>query len=122
LHAKSAIERGIRFTADQSQLVDGKRYWIIWLAIGQTQAGPCYAGIAVCSMLIDRERRIGWKNLAEHVNQMDKALKQRIDLAQLPAAAKQALQAFLQKHDQQMWFRSSEQFRQAFAKTNPSDA
>ena len=32
LHAKSAVERGIKFTANPEEVPEGKDYWVIWVA------------------------------------------------------------------------------------------
>lgn len=115
IHAKSAVERGIRFTSQRDEIKQGEKYWVVWVAIDRSEQGAYYAGIAACSMVIDHEARKGWKNLAEHVNRMDDALKRRVKLGDLDQVGKQALQKLLMDHDVQMWERSKEEFKQAFA-------
>ncbi|SHE85635.1 YwhD family protein [Seinonella peptonophila] len=112
IHAKSRVERGIRFQEDQELVKDGKLYWIIWVTVDRNATGSFYAGITACSMMIDHELRKGWKNLAEHVNRMDDALKRRVNIDELPAAAKQALRDFLEAHNKETWANSSDELKQ----------
>jgi hypothetical protein len=114
IHAKSAVERGIRFTSQREELTNGELYWVVWVTIDRKEAGTFYAGIAVCPMVVDKEARRGWKNLAEHVNRMDDALKRRIKLDELDEVGKRTLQQFLQAHDAEMWQRSEPAFQAAF--------
>jgi hypothetical protein len=103
IHAKSAVERGIRFTANPEEVPQGKPYWIVWIAMDRDESGPYYAGATACPMTVDKENRIGWKNLADHVNRMDNALKRRIQLTMLGDIEKGALKKLLMEHNQQMW-------------------
>lgn len=114
IHGKSAVERGIRFTNNQEEVAQGEKYWVVWVAIDRLEQGKYYAGITACLMIIDREARRGWKNLAEHVNRMDDALKRRVKLEDMGNQEKQALQKLLISHDEQMWERSQPAFKQAF--------
>jgi hypothetical protein len=117
IHAKSAVERGIKWTTDLEQVPNGKKYWVVWVAVDRNEEGPYYAGVTACSMVIDREARIGWKNLAEHVNRMDDALKRRIKLDGLNDVEKKALRGLLISHNEEMWNHSSDELKQALATT-----
>jgi hypothetical protein len=112
IHAKSAVERGIKFTPNQEEVPDGKWYWVVWVAVDRDENGPYYAGVAACPMKIDREKRIGWKNLAEHVNRMDDALKRRIRLNGLGEREKAALKNFLVSYNEQMWENSRAELKE----------
>lgn len=111
IHAKSRVERGIKFSSNKEEVPNGKLYWIVWVAVDRNEAGPYYAGVAACPMLIDREARRGWKILADHVNRMDDALKRRIRLDELGTIERKALRELLEKRDQAMWKNSSEELR-----------
>lgn len=111
LHAKSAVERGIKFTSKKEEVTDGKWYKVVWVAMDRNQQGPYYAGVTACSMYINREQKRGWKNLAEHVNRMDHALKRRIDLTELNEKEKMALRKLLQENNREMWENSSEELK-----------
>lgn len=103
IHAKSAVERGIKFTPNREEITSGKEYWIIWVAVDRNENGPYYAAATACPMVIDRENRVGWKNLAFHVNRMDDALKKKTKMDLLPEKEKEALKAFLIGHNEEMW-------------------
>lgn len=111
IHAKSKVERGIKFSGDPADTSAGKEYWVVWVAIDRGEQGPYYAGAAACPMRIDREARRGWKNLAHHVNRMDDALKRRIRLDELDTTARRALKNLLQENDEAMWINSSAELK-----------
>ena len=115
LHAKSSVERGIKFSTNKEDVPNGKLYWVVWVAVDQNERGSYYAGVAACPMLIDREARRGWKILADHVNRMSDALKKRIRVSELGAVEKKALRDLLISHDEKMWNNSSEELKQALA-------
>jgi hypothetical protein len=117
IHAKSAVERGIKWTTDLEQVPNGKKYWVIWVAVDRNEKGPYYAGVTACSMVIDREARIGWKILPEHVNRMDAALKRRIKLDGLSDVEKKALRDLLINNNEEMWNNSGDELKQALATT-----
>ncbi len=112
IHAKSSVERGIKFTPNKEEVPDGKLYWVVWVAVDRDENGPYYAGAAACPMTINREKRIGWKNLAEHVNRMDDALKRRVKLQALGELEKKALKQLLVSHNKEMWENSKEELKQ----------
>jgi predicted nucleic acid-binding Zn finger protein len=111
IHAKSALERGIKFIADRDE-VDGDLYWVVWVAVDRNENGPFYAGVAACPMVVNKEARRGWKNLAQHVNRMDDALKRKIRLDELDSEEKEQLKRFLMSHDVAMWENSPEDLKQ----------
>ena len=114
LHAKSDVERGIRFSPDKDTVPNGKPYWVVWVAMERGNDGPAIVGLTASEMWIDRESRKGWKVLPEHVNAMDKALKRRFHLFGMPEAKKQALRAFLEKVHPQAWENSSAELKALF--------
>ncbi len=111
MHARSPIERGIKFLNDKSEVPNGKPYWIVWVAIERNEEGPYYAGVTACEMTVDRSIRRGYKSLPEHVNHLDKALKRKFIASQLDDSSKVVLREFLQKHDPSMWERSDEELK-----------
>ncbi|MBA4494070.1 YwhD family protein [Paenactinomyces guangxiensis] len=112
IHAKSAVERGIKFTANKEEVPGGKHYWVVWVAVDRDENGPYYAGVTACPMIVDKENRRGWKNLAEHVNRMDDALKRRIKLTVLGETEKEALKTLLINHNPQMWENSRQELKE----------
>lgn len=117
IHGKSRAERGIKFIKDpaqvESELPNPKRYYIVWVAVDRGPQGAYYAGLGDCTVDIDRETRRGYKNLAEHVNQMDAAMKRRIQLKWLDDRAKQALKKLLIENSEEMWNNTPEETKAA---------
>ena len=70
MHARSPVEKGIKFLPDKEQVPGGKPYWLIWVAIERNEKGPYYAGVTACEMTVDRSIRRGYKSLPEHVNRL----------------------------------------------------
>jgi hypothetical protein len=111
MHARSAVEKGIKFLPDREAVPNGKPYWIVWVTIDRNEEGPYYAGVTACEMTVDREIRRGYKLLPEHVNRLDKSIKRHIIVDHMDDKSKKVLAEFLRNHDSGMWERSSEQLR-----------
>lgn len=109
MHARSEVERGIKFTTNREDSAGGKNYWLVWVTIDFNPQGPYYAGVAACEMVVNREKRRGYKILADHVNRMDKSMKRKILVDHMDAPSKKALHDYLKTHNEEMWNRSSEQ-------------
>ena len=112
MHARSDTERGIKFTTNREDSEGGKLYWLVWVTIDHKQDGPYYAGVTGCEMVINREKRRGFKILADHVNKMDKSMKRKIIVDHMDAPSREVLRDFLQSHNPEMWERSDEKLRQ----------
>lgn len=108
LHAKSKVEKGIKFSTNKADVPDGRKCWIVWVAVDRSEAGQFYGGATACEMRIDSEAKKGWKILADHVNLMDYALKRRFMLDGLNEAEKEALKRVLVEHNAEWWERSTE--------------
>lgn len=108
MHARSDTERGIKFTTNREDSAGGKPYWLVWVTIDYNPQGPYYAGVSACEMVINREKRRGYKNLADHVNRMDKSMKRHILVDFMDDRSKVILREFLQSHNKEMWDRSEE--------------
>ncbi|WP_202077317.1 YwhD family protein [Caldalkalibacillus salinus] len=113
LHAKSAIEKRIKFLPNKDDVPNGRPYWLVWVAIDNGPEGPYYAGITACEMSVDTEIRRGYKNLPEHVNKMDKALKRYIMVEHMDESSKKVLGEFLKSHDENMWAHSTNELKEA---------
>lgn len=106
MHARSDTERGIKFTTNRADSEGGKPYWLVWVTIDQKPDGPYYAGVTACEMVVNREKRRGYKILADHVNRMDKSMKRHILVDFMDERSKTILREFLQSHNKEMWDRS----------------
>jgi hypothetical protein len=111
MHARSAVEKGIKFLPNKDEVPNGKPLWLVWVTVDRGEAGAHYAGVTACEMTVDREARRGYKSLPEHVNRMDKSIKRHIIVDHMDAKSKDILREFLQKHDEGMWERSEEKLK-----------
>ncbi|WP_143286880.1 YwhD family protein [Caenibacillus caldisaponilyticus] len=111
LHARSQVERRIRFTTNREDSAGGKLYWLVWLMTERGKDGPYYAGAGAAEMVINREKKRGYKILADHVNKMDKALKGKVVLDEMDVESKKILRDFLINHDKGMWERANEELK-----------
>jgi len=116
MHARSDTERGIKFTTNREDSEGGKLFWLVWVTIDHKREGPYYAGVTACEMIINREKRRGFKILADHVNRMDKSMKRHIIVDHMDDSSKEILRDFLQSHNPEMWARSEESLH---VKLNP---
>ncbi|ASS67825.1 YwhD family protein [Paenibacillus sp. RU4T] len=103
IHAKSKVEKGIKFLTDKEAVPNGRPCWIVWVAVDRDDEGSYYAGATACPMTVDPEIRRGWKILAQHVNNLDYAIKRRFMLEELPASDKQALKKLLIENNAEWW-------------------
>ncbi|WP_027091876.1 YwhD family protein [Cohnella thermotolerans] len=115
MHAKSKIERGIKFSPNKEDVPNGRRAWVVWVAVDRNEAGSYYAGAASCEMLIDSEARRGWKILADHVNRLDASIKRKYQLDNIGPEEKAALRKLLQEHNIEWWNNSPQQLKDLLA-------
>jgi hypothetical protein len=115
MHARSVVEKGIKFLSDKNEVPNGRPYWLVWVTVDRKEEGPYYAGVTACEMTIDREIRRGYKSLPEHVNHMDKALKRYIIVDQMDEKSKAILKDFLINHNEELWNNSSDVLKQALS-------
>ena len=113
MHARSVVEKGIKFLKTKEEVPNGKPYWLVWVTIDRDEKGPYYAGVTACEMTVDRSIRRGYKSLPEHVNRMDKSIKRHIILDHMDEKSKVVLREFLQNHNTDMWENSSQQLKDA---------
>lgn len=111
MHAKSEVERGIKFTMNREDSAGGKDYWLVWVTIDHKEEGAYFAGVTACEMVVNREKRRGYKILADHVNRMDKSMKRHIIVDHMDAPSKKILADFLKSHNEEMWNNSEEKLR-----------
>lgn len=115
MHARSTVEKGIKFLKTKEEVPNGKLYWLVWVTIDRKEEGPYYAGVTACEMTVDRSIRRGYKSLPEHVNRMDKSLKRHIIVEHMDDKSKGILTEYLKKHDPGMWERSAQQLKDDLA-------
>lgn len=114
LHARSKVEKRVRFSPNKEEHADSRVYWIVWVVADRGESGPYYSGIGACEIRVSREeRRIrpGYKSMPEHVNHMDKALKHTIITDDMDEPSKKLLGSFLKDHNPQFWENTSEEVK-----------
>lgn len=111
LHARTDVEKGIKFLPDKSQVPNGKPYWLIWVTIDRKVEGPYYAGVTACEMTVDRAIRRGYKSLPEHVNNLDKSIKRKMIVDHMDNESKKVLARFLKNHNEEIWNNSSDELK-----------
>ena len=47
MHARSDIERGIKFTKNREDSEGGKAYWLVWVTIDHKEDGPYYLAVFI---------------------------------------------------------------------------
>jgi YwhD family len=114
IHGKSRVERGIVFVKNKEEVENGRKVSVVWITLRNTGEAKGYAGLASCEMWIDEDSRQGYKNLAQHVNQMDVAVKGKVSLQTLSDEEKKRLLTFLQTFREELWVHASEDIKQAF--------
>lgn len=117
MHARSPLERGIRFLPTREESVNGKQYWLVWVTIAHKEDGPYYAGVTACEMVIDRSIRRGYKNFVEHINKMDRSMKGRIIVDEMDPTSKRVLADFLKSHNEELWDRSEPELHEGLSVT-----
>ncbi|QJD86176.1 YwhD family protein [Cohnella herbarum] len=115
MHAKSKIEKGIKFSPDKANVPNGRPAWIVWVAVDRNETGSYYAGATSCEMLIDTEARRGWKLLPDHVNRLDASLKRKYMLDNIGPAEKAALSKLLTEHNAEWWDNSPQALKDLLA-------
>lgn len=115
MHAKSKIEKGIKFSPDKDAVPNGRPAWIVWVAVDRNEDGTYYAGATSCEMLIDTEARRGWKLLPDHVNRLDASLKRKFMLDNIGPVEKAALRKLLMEHNAEWWDHSPQALKDLLA-------
>jgi hypothetical protein len=115
MHARSAVEKGIKFLPNKEEVPNGKPYWLVWVTIDRNESGPYYAGVTACEMTVDRSIKRGYKSLPEHVNRMDKSIKRHIIVEHMDGKSKNVLQEFLKQHNEEMWENAPQQLKNDLA-------
>lgn len=112
MHARSEVERRVRYYPDRNEVPNGLLYWIVWVTVERGENGPYYAGVAASELRVDRPNKKAYKSMAEHVTHMEKSLKGKIVVRHMDETSKKLLRDFLRDFDEQMWNHASEQLKE----------
>lgn len=109
LHGKAEVEKRVKWIKDKTEAEgdDAKEYFLVWIAVERAEVGPIYNGVAACYMMVNKEKRRGYKMMHEHVNSLDDAMKGRIKLDVLDERSKETLKQFMMSHNETIWNNSS---------------
>ncbi|MGC4379148.1 YwhD family protein [Fictibacillus sp. Mic-4] len=111
MHARSDVEKRIKFTPNREDTPNPRLYWLVWVTINRNAEGPYYYGVTACEMQIDKEARRGYKSLPEHVNRMDKSIKGHVIVDDMDEKSRKLLGNFLKSHSEEMFNRSSDEVK-----------
>jgi len=115
IHAKSRIERGIQFVRTLEEVPNPKEVLGYWITLHRFETGQGFYGAMPFTMYVDSEAAIGYKNLSEQVNHMDKAVRGNVMTDQLSPELKKRIATFLKSVRADLWEHASEQFQNAFS-------
>ncbi|ASK62040.1 hypothetical protein CFK37_07645 [Virgibacillus phasianinus] len=111
MHARSEVERRVKFLSDKDAVPNGKLYWIVWVTVEKGEDGPYYAGVCGSEIRVDRSIKRAYKSMPEHVTHMDKSLKGKIMLEHMDDHSKKLLKDFLVEFNEEMWKNSSDELK-----------
>lgn len=112
MHARSAIERRVKYFPDKSEVPDGLLYWIVWVTVEKGENGHYYAGVAGSEIRVDKPNKRAYKSMPEHVTHMEKSLKGHIIVEHMDAKSRKLLGEFLKEFDEKMWENSNSELKQ----------
>ncbi|MFD1361607.1 YwhD family protein [Lentibacillus salinarum] len=114
MHARSAVERRVKFQNDRDVVKNGKQYWIVWVTTEKGENGPYFTGVAGSEIIVDRSIKRAYKSMPEHVTHMEKSLKGQIIVDHMDDHAKQLLKDFLADFEGgEMWENSPDELKEA---------
>src|SRR5690625_2149672 len=114
MHARSDIERRVRYFSDKKEVPDGLLYWIVWVTVERGENGPYYAGVAASELVVDKPNKRAYKSMPEHVKHMEQSLKGKVVVDHMDEHSKRLLKDFLKEFDEHMWKHSSDELKESF--------
>lgn len=112
MHARSDIERRVRYFQDKAEVPDGLLYWLVWVTVDRGDNGPYYAGVAGSELRVDRPNKRAYKSMPEHIKHMEGSLKGKVFVEHMDHHSKKLLQDFLKNFNQEMWENSTEDLKE----------
>src|SRR5690606_21018655 len=99
LHGRTALEQSVTWVKSPEEVPAGRIVNPVWVYIRPAGGGRFrYYGLVAVSMIIDEENGVGYKNLAEHVNQLSKAMNGAVDVSALDEQGLAALRTALSQY------------------------
>jgi len=113
MHARSDIERRVKYVRDKDEVPNPKLYWIVWVNVERNENGPYYAGVGGSKLLVDKPNKRAYKSMGEHVSHMEKSLKGKVVVEHMDDHSKKLLGDFLKDFNKEFWDNSSDELKQA---------
>ncbi|WP_164667543.1 YwhD family protein [Virgibacillus doumboii] len=116
MHARSEVERRVKFLPNKEEVPNGKLYWIVWVTVEKGEDGPYFAGVAGSELRVDRSIKRAYKSMPEHVTHMEKSLKGKIRVEHMDDHSKKLLKDFLADFEGgEMWKNSTDELKDALS-------
>lgn len=113
LHGRTAVEQSVTWAKSPDEVPSGRTVNPVWVYIRPAGGGKFrYYGLVAVSMVIDEQNGVGYKNLAEHVNQLSKAMNGEVDVSALDEQGLAALRTALNEYPEVL-ANSSDELKQA---------
>lgn len=117
MHARSEVERRVKFMSSKEEVPNGKVHWIVWVNVEKGEKGPYFAGVCGSEIRVDRSIKRAYKSMPQHVTHMEKSLKGKIILDQMDDHSKKLLKDFLADFKGgEMWNNSTDELKDALPK------
>ncbi|WDL97968.1 YwhD family protein [Alicyclobacillus sp. ALC3] len=121
IHGKSDLERGMQFVKSLDEVPNPRLVWGFWVTLHRFEGGvQGYYGLTMFALHLDETAKVGYKSLAEQVNQMEKAVKGQVDVSRVPAEVKSRLVNFLQSVRPELWTHAAHDLTAAITETDAS--
>lgn len=111
MHARSDIERRVKYMPDKNEVPEGKLYWIAWVTTEQNDQGPYFFGVTASELRVDKPNKRAYKHLGEHVKHMEQSLKGKIVIDHMDEKSRNLLLDYLADYNAAMWENSSPELR-----------
>lgn len=115
MHARSDVERRVKYFPDRDEVPNGLLYWIVWVTVEAGKKGPFFAGVAASELRVDRPNKRAYKSLGEHVKHMEQSLKGKIVVDHMDDKSRQLLSEFLREFNEEMWENSTDELKKSLA-------
>lgn len=116
MHARSKVERRVKWIHEKDKVPNGKLYWIVWVNVERTEKGKFYSGVAASEIRVDRPNKIAYKSMPEHIKHMEKSLKGQVIVDHMDAHSRKLLREYLEEFDQEMWELASDELKNELSK------
>ena len=105
IHGKSRFERGVDFRSFSApeEVPNATRIGVVWVTLKRYETGMGYHGLCATEIFVNLDEMKGYKSMASLVNQMDGAMKGKVDLARLSDGEKGKLAGFLEQLRADLW-------------------